>query len=87
MAKKTYFDVRVFNRNAFSYRDLQMNACYRRHENEKRRAYEQRVREIEHSSFTPLIFSTSGGMGPAATVTYKRLASLIAAKREQPYSV
>ena len=64
-----------------------MAACYRRHEEEKRRAYEQRVREVEYGSFTPLVFSTSGGMGRAATVTYKRLASLLAAKREQPYCV
>ena len=35
----------------------------------------------------PLVFSTSRGMGRAATVTYKRLASLLAMKRELPYSV
>ena len=63
-----------------------MTACYRRHEGEKRRAYEHRVREIEQGSFTPLVFSTSGGMGRAATIAYKRLATLIAEKREQPYS-
>ena len=54
-----------------------MEACYRRHEREKCRAYEQRVREVERGSFTPLVFSISGGMGRAATVTYKRLASLL----------
>ena len=31
------------------------------------------VREIEHGSFTPLVFSAGGGMGSAAAVTYKRL--------------
>ena len=54
----------------------QMAACYRRHEGEKRRAYKQRVREVEQGSFTPLVFSTSGGMGRAATVMYKIEASL-----------
>ena len=49
-------------------------------------AYEERVREVEHGSFSPLIFSTSGGMGPIATVVYKRIATLIAEKRDQPYS-
>ena len=44
------------------------------------------MREIEHGSFTPLVFSLTGGMGKAATVFYKRLALLIAVKREQPYS-
>ena len=40
-----------------------------------KRAYEQRDNEIEHGLFTPLVLSTSGGMGKAATVFYKRLAS------------
>ena len=35
----------------------------------------------------PLIFSTSGGMGKAASVAYKHLASLLRTKRDQPYSV
>ena len=81
-----HFDVRVFNPNSTSYQNLEMTTCYRHHEGEKRHAYEHRVREEEQGSFTPLVFSTSGGMGRAATVTYKRLATLIAAKREQPYS-
>ena len=48
--------------------------------------YEERVREIEHGSFSPLVFSTAGGMGPIATTVYKRIASLIADKRQEPYS-
>ena len=77
----------VFNPCALSCRSTQMDACYRRHEREKCRAYEQRVREVERGSFTPLVFSTSGGMGRAATVTYKWLASLLSTKHEQPHSV
>ena len=55
-------------------------------EMEKRRQYDERVREVERGSFTPLVFSTSGGMGRQATVFFKRLASLLARKRDQPYS-
>ena len=43
--------------------------------------------KIEHGTFSPLVFSAAGGMGTAATVTYKRLASLLATKHSQPYSV
>ena len=64
-----------------SYRATQISACYRRHEREKRRAYEQCVLEIEQGSFTPLVFSTSGGMGSGATVAYKCLASLLYQER------
>ena len=35
---------------------------FRRHEQMKRRAYGQRVRDIEMSSFTPLVFSAAGGL-------------------------
>ena len=52
----------------------------------KKRAYSQRVREIEHSSFTPLVLSATGGFGSEAKVFYKRLASLLADKWDQPYS-
>ena len=37
-------------------------------------------------SFTPLVFSTFGRMGGAATTAYKRLSSLFTAKRDQSYS-
>ena len=36
-------------------------------------AYKQRVHEVEKGSFTPLVFTTPGGMGNAAKITYKRL--------------
>ena len=53
----------------------------------KKTAYKQRIREIEHSSFVPLIFSASGGMGFEASVFYKRLASLLAEKWGSSYSL
>ena len=61
-------------------------ATYRHHENLKKRHYEQRIREVEHSSFTPLVFSLTGGLGPAASAFYKRLASQLSEKWKQSYS-
>jgi hypothetical protein len=81
-----FFDVRVFNPLAHTYRSLPLSTCHRRHEQEKKRAYDQRIREVEHGCFSPLVFSVSGGMGPAANVVYKKLASMIAAKHNQSYS-
>ena len=83
--ERAYFDVRVFNPLAPSNRQP-LAACYRKHENIKKRAYEQRVREIEHGSFTPIVLSLTGGLGKAANLCYKRLASMIAAKQDLPYS-
>ena len=84
--EKTFFDVRVFNPHAPSNKNLSLPACYKKHEREKKRAYEQRVREVEHSSFTPLVLSATGGMGVEAENFYKRLASMLASKWDSPYS-
>ena len=84
--EKTYFDVRVFNPHAPSNKNMPLSACYKKHEREKKRAYEQRVREVEHSSLTPLVFAATGGLGNEATSFYKRLASLLSQKWEAPYS-
>ena len=49
--------------------------------------YEQRVCKLEMGSFTPLVFSNFGEMGGAATIAFKRIASLLSVKRDQPYSL
>ena len=67
-------------------RNTPLAQCYRRNEMEKRRQYDERVREIEHGSFSPLVFTTSGGMGTTATTVYKRIAAMIAEKHSKPYS-
>ena len=51
--KRTLFDVEVFNPYAPSNRHTQPSSSYCAPENAKKRMYEQRIREIEHSSFTP----------------------------------
>ena len=79
-------DVRVFHPNAQSNQSSNLTAIYRNHEAEKKRVYGQRVREVEHASFTPLVFSSTDGMGREAAVVYKRIASLISLKRNCHYS-
>ena len=84
--EKALVDVRVFNPCAQSNRSGSLASIYRRHEQEKKRQYEQRVQEVEHATFTPLVMSTTGGMGKAATTFYKRLASMLSEKRDVPYA-
>ena len=81
-----FFDVRVFNPHAPSNRHTQLSSCYRKHEQIKKRAYEQRIREVEHASFTPLVISATGGLANEASTFYKRLTSLLASKWDHPYS-
>ena len=61
-------------------------SAYRNHENEKKREYGERVRELKNGTFTPLVFSSTGGMGEEATVFYKRIAELISMKTKKSYS-
>ena len=84
--QKAFFDIKVFNPFAKSNQKFALPSCYTHHEKSKRRMYEQRIIEVEHGSFTPLVFSTTGGMGRLATIFYKRLASMLADKRQQPYA-
>ena len=83
--QKAFFDVKVFNPNASSYRGSQVSSLYRRFEKDKRRRYEQRIREVEMASFTPLVFSTSGGMSGCTNVFYKRLTYLLSLKKKLEY--
>ena len=71
--ERAFFDVRVFNPYAPSNQRSSLQACYRNHENTKKRAYDQRIREVQHGTFCPLVFSCTGGLGRAAVATYKRL--------------
>ena len=84
--EKTYFNVRVFNPHAPSNRHINPRSTYRKHGRIKKRAYKQRIREIEHATFTPLVLSAAGGLAREATTFYKRLASMLAAKWDQAYS-
>ena len=81
-----FFDVRVFYPNAPSYRSLSLTSAYKHHEDAKKREYGHRVRDVEHGVFTPLVFTSTGGMGREATVFYHRLADLLATHWGQDYS-
>ena len=82
----TFLDIRVFNPYAPANRRTSLSSTYRRHENEKKRAYCQCINEVELSSFTPLVFSLTGGMARETSVFYKRLVSKLSEKWDQYYS-
>ena len=69
-----------------SNRQANMSNTFRRHEAAKKRAYDQRIREVEHATLTPLVFSATGGLGSQANTFYKRLASLLSEKWDFSYS-
>ena len=74
------FDVRVCYPNAESYRGLTPKQIYPQHESEKKRMYTSRVLEVEQGSFTPLVFTTTGGMAGECMRYHSRLAELLSTK-------
>ena len=62
--RSAFFDVRV----------CQPQQIYRIHENEKKRLYSKRVLDIniEHGTFTYLVFTTTGGMGKECLMYHSR---------------
>ena len=86
LVRRAFFDIRVFHPNASSYHQTQVGSLFCRHELEKKHEYRDRVRSVESASFTPLVFSTFGGLGREASIFYSRLANLLAIRHAIQYS-
>ena len=84
--ERTYFSVRIFNPHAPSNRHTNLQSVYRKHEQIKKRADEQWIREVEHATFSPLVISATGGLAREANTFYKRLTSMLASKWDHTYS-
>ena len=84
--QRAFMDVRIFNPMAQSNRDQDLLAAHRRNEQDKKREYDERIREVEQGTFTPLVFTSSGGMAPQAITFYAHLAQQLSEKKKQPKS-
>ena len=82
---RTFFDVKIFNPLAKSC-PKNINEAYTYHENQKKLKYEQRIINVEKSTFNPLVFACTGGAGPSATKVISRLASKISEKSSDTYA-
>ena len=81
-----FFDVKVINPNSDTYITTQTSKVYERAEKQKTSAYNERIINVEHGSFVPLIFSVTGGMGKRAQNFSKLLCDKISFKTRQRYS-
>ena len=48
-------------------------------------AYNSRIMNVEHRTFTPLVFSLTGVKGPQTSMFYKHIAQKISTKTEENY--
>ena len=52
---------------------------------EKKRFYDSRITNVEHGTFTPLVFSATGGEVPDVSIFHKYIAQKIFAKTVENY--
>ena len=84
--ERTFLDVRITHPNAPSHRKKPIEKLYEEQEKEKKKMYNQRIIQVEKATFTPLVFSTSGGMGLECIKYHKKIAEHISSKTNEEYS-
>ena len=82
---KTFLDFRVFNSFAPTNNTLTLDRALLKHEAEKKRVYNERVLEVEKSTFSPIVCSTTGVFGNEAEKFYRQVAILLSNKTKQSY--
>lgn len=78
----TYCDIRVFNPISKCYLNQSLSAVHKRNESEKKRQYNQRILQVEHGSFSPLVFSCFGGMSRECSRFFSHASEIISEKRK-----
>ncbi len=84
---RNYTDVRVFNPISYCYRNKSLKAAHKENEMQKKREYGERILNVEHGTFTPLVFTCFGGMAVECLHFYNRLSDMVAEKRNISGSV
>ena len=78
-----FFDVRAFNPIAKRYVRMDTSKAQQLNEKEKKKNYNERILEVKHGSFTPIVMSAYEGIGKEGNKFYNRLAELLAQKKNQ----
>ena len=84
-AKMAFFEVTVFKPIAMFTWIFQKNISSTK--NNKKKNYNERILEVEHGSFTPIVMSAYGGIGKEGNKFFNRLAELLAEKKNQQLPV
>ena len=79
--QKSFFDLQVFIPLAPCYSGSSLDAAHAKNERDKIRKHGERIIKVEKGTFTPLVFTSAGGMARQSQIFYKRMAELMAEKR------
>ena len=85
--QEAFLDIRVFDPNANKNLNATLPRCHKINEKEKKRNYNNRILQIEHGTFTPLVFSIYGSMGREFAKFYSKLSELLSDKRKESISL
>ena len=85
--RQAYFDVKVVSPFARSNVHLEPAQLFKNAERVKIREYKERIRNVEHADFNPLVFTCTGGMAPQCQMVVKRLAEKLSKKQNLQFSV
>ena len=81
-----FFDVRIVCPTASSYLNKTPATLLAEHESKKKLEYAERIVNVDHGSFTPIVFATTGGIGKEGECFLRKLASSISYKDNTTYS-
>ena len=84
--QKMFLVVRFTHPNAPTNRNRKLQPLLMTNENRKKVEYNDRVLQVEHASFTPLIFATNGAMGEEAERYHAILAEKMSEKLNCTYA-
>ena len=84
--ERSFFDVQVSHPNCASNQGKSLETIYENCEKRKKTKYNDRNLQVEKASFSPLIYTTNGGMGPECLRVNKKIAERIAEQRKEHYS-
>jgi hypothetical protein len=85
--RQAFFDVKVVSPFARSNVHLEPAQLFKNAERQKIREYKERILNVEHGDFAPLVFTCSGGMAPQSHLVIKRLAEKLSKKQNLSFSV
>ena len=84
---QAFIHVSVLDPNASRYLNTSIQQCYSINEKEKKRNCNERILQIDHDTFAPLVFSLYGRLGRKCKTFYSRLAKLVSIKQNISKSV
>ena len=82
-----FFDVRIFNPFAKSHLRSSLETVFKHNETVKKKEYNERVIQVEHGSFTPIVLSAMGGFSVETSRFVSRLVEKVADKKDIETSV